>query len=190
MYLGFSFGEAAYASQRALSWQITVVGDPLYTPFIKNQKERYEDLSSRKDKDLAWSMMMWVQFRLAHGADLSEIETFYEHSPETKTSAILQEKLGDVYKKNGKIFSAVDPYLTALKLPSSPLETLRMTLSAGSILANLGHEEEAYDLYKNVLKAFPNYPGKKEIFERLSQVADRLNKKDEAKEYQRLADQS
>ena len=190
MYLGFSFGEAAYASQRTLSWQITVVGDPLYTPFSKNQKERYEDLLARKDKNLPWSMLMWVQFRIAHDAPLSEIETFYAHAPGVKESAILMEKLGDVYKSNGKLFDAVDAYLQAVKLPSTPLEKLRMTLSAGTLLANLGHEQEAYDLYKNVLEAFPGYPGKKDLYERLAKVALELKKTDEAKEYSRLAKES
>jgi len=30
---GWTFGEAAYASQKWLSWMITIVGDPLYNPF-------------------------------------------------------------------------------------------------------------------------------------------------------------
>ena len=30
---GYTFGEAAWASQLALSWQTTVIGDPLYQPF-------------------------------------------------------------------------------------------------------------------------------------------------------------
>jgi uncharacterized protein (TIGR03790 family) len=29
---GYSFGEAAYASQTTLSWQTTILGDPLYRP--------------------------------------------------------------------------------------------------------------------------------------------------------------
>ena len=33
---GYTFGEAAYASQTVLSWQTTVVGDPLYQPFNRN----------------------------------------------------------------------------------------------------------------------------------------------------------
>ncbi|HVV73444.1 MAG TPA: TIGR03790 family protein, partial [Verrucomicrobiae bacterium] len=36
MFGGFSFGEAAYASQTVLSWQTTGVGDPLYRPFREN----------------------------------------------------------------------------------------------------------------------------------------------------------
>ena len=32
---GYTFGEAAWAAQPVLSWQTTVVGDPLYRPFGK-----------------------------------------------------------------------------------------------------------------------------------------------------------
>jgi hypothetical protein len=30
---GYTFGEAAWAAQPVLSWQTTVIGDPLYRPF-------------------------------------------------------------------------------------------------------------------------------------------------------------
>ena len=39
----FTFGEAAWAAQPALSWQTTVIGDPLYRPFGKEpQVLQYE----------------------------------------------------------------------------------------------------------------------------------------------------
>ncbi|MDK3160207.1 TIGR03790 family protein [Kamptonema cortianum] len=36
---GWNFADSAYASQRMLSWQITMVGDPLYRPFPKPPKK-------------------------------------------------------------------------------------------------------------------------------------------------------
>ena len=36
LLLGFTFGEAACAAQGAVSWQTTVVGDPLFRPFGGN----------------------------------------------------------------------------------------------------------------------------------------------------------
>lgn len=33
LFAGYNFAESAYAAQRMLSWQITMIGDPLYTPF-------------------------------------------------------------------------------------------------------------------------------------------------------------
>jgi tetratricopeptide (TPR) repeat protein len=188
--LGFSFGEAAYACQRTLSWQNTVIGDPLYRPFRKTQQERFAQLEASKSKDLEWSILMWIDFRLAQGAPLEEIERFYQHSPECKNSAVLQEKLGDLYQSRGKLFDASEPYANALKLPMNPLQKLRVTLSAASVFTAAGKDDQAYALLKEVLQQYPNYPDKKSIYERLERMARDLQKDGEAAEFGRLAKQS
>ena len=186
MHLGFTFGEAAYASIPSLSWQTTVVGDPLYRPFSKTQKERYEALEAAKGKNLEWSILMWVNFRLAQNAPLGEIEQYYKDTPASRQSAILQEKLGDIYKAKGKLLDAVDPYARALKLPMTPLQKLRINLKAASLFSNLGRAEEAFKIYQEVLREYP-HADKKDIYERLARVATRLKKTSEATEYERLA---
>ncbi len=45
----FTFGEAAWAAQAALSWQTTVVGDPLYRPFGKDPAELNAELTQHPD---------------------------------------------------------------------------------------------------------------------------------------------
>jgi tetratricopeptide (TPR) repeat protein len=190
LYAGFTFGEAAYASQASLSWQITVVGDPLYRPFGKTQQERFNQLEARKDPLMEWSLLMWIEFRLRQGAPLAEIETFYKQTPLTKTNALLQAKLAEIYQSQGKIFAAVAPYEAALKLPASALEKLRISLNAGALFSSLGRAEQAYQIYKDLIENYPNYPGKKDLYERLSGVAEKLNKKDEATEYLRLSRES
>ena len=61
--LGFNFGEAAYAAQPSISWQTTVVGDPLYRPFGrknpadhfgKRLQELHGELLARKSKLIEW----------------------------------------------------------------------------------------------------------------------------------------
>ena len=42
LFHGFTFGEAAYASQNVLSWMTTVVGDPLYCPFAKPAQQLHQ----------------------------------------------------------------------------------------------------------------------------------------------------
>lgn len=187
LFLGFSFGEAAYSCQPFLSWQNTIIGDPLYRPFAKNQQERYNDLEARKDKNIEWSMLMWINVRLNQKASLDEIEKFYHDNPLSKTSAVLQEKLGDIYKARGKIFEALEAYRTALKLPLTPIQRLRVSLSAGPLLSSLVSAEDAYALYKDLLKDYPNYTDKRDIYERLAQTAMRLHKDEDAREFQRLA---
>ena len=126
MFQGFSFGEAAYASQGALSWQITVIGDPLYRPFGRKPQELHEDLLARKSKLIEWSHLRVVDLNLMQGFPLAEVVQYLETQPITKTSAILTEKLGDLYFHQGKPASANQAYKDALKLEVTPLEKARL----------------------------------------------------------------
>jgi uncharacterized protein (TIGR03790 family) len=185
--LGFSFGEAAYASIPSLSWQTAVIGDPLYRPFEKSQKERHHELETSKSKDIEWSTLMWINFRLAQNAPLDEILQFYKTNPSTDESALLQEKLGDVYKSKGKVIDCLTPYSKALKLTIGPLQKLRVSLKIAPLLSAMGRAEQAYAIYQDLLRDYPDYPGKRDLYERLARVATTLKKKEEAAEFERLA---
>jgi uncharacterized protein (TIGR03790 family) len=185
--LGFTFGEAALASQPWLSWQIAAIGDPLYRPFAKNQKERFDELAARRDKNLDWSVLMWINFLQSKHAPLDELLKVYSENASIQESPLLQEKLGDIYKSKGKLTDALDPYAKALKGDVGRLQRLRLTMKAAPLFSSMGRAEEAYELYHAILRDFPDYPNKKDIFEKLAAVAARLKKTDEAAEYQRLA---
>lgn len=126
MFLKFSFGEAAYASQAALSWQITVVGDPLYRPFEKDPQELHDELLARKSKLIEWSHLRVVDLNIAKGFPLADTVKYLETQPMTTNSAILTEKLGDLYFAQGKPASANQCYKDALKLEVTPLERARL----------------------------------------------------------------
>ena len=51
----------------------------------------------------------------------------------------------------------------------------------------MGRAQQAYSIYQEVLKDYPTYPDKKDLYERLARVATTLKKKDEATEFERLA---
>jgi len=129
MFQGFSFGEAAYASQGTLSWQMTVIGDPLYRPFGKTAeewKQLHENLERQKSKLTEWSHLHIADVNIAQGVPLAEVVNYLETQPITKTSAILTEKLGDLYFAQGKPASANQSYKDALKLEVTPLEKARL----------------------------------------------------------------
>lgn len=126
MFFGFSFGEAAYASQAALSWQTTVVGDPLYRPFRRKHQELHEDLLARKSKLIEWSHLRIVDLNIAQGFKLTEVVAYLEAEPTTKKSAVLLEKLGDVYWAQGKPASSHQCYVDALKLEVTPQQKVRL----------------------------------------------------------------
>ncbi len=189
LFLGFSFGEAAYACQPYLSWQNTIVGDPLYRPFAKPQKDRFEEMSARNDTNLEWSVLMWANIRLSKGAPLEEIEELYRNTPVSKTSSVLQEKLADLYNSLGKVLQAAEHYRSALKLPMSALQRIRVSLNAAPLFASLGAPEEAYAIYQKLIREHPDYADRKQIYERMARVAQELNKPAEAEEYERLSKQ-
>jgi len=120
---GFSFGEAAYASQSALSWQTTVVGDPLYRPFGTwslgghfgaRLGELHAELVARKSKLIEWSHLQLANANLAAGFSTAEVVSYLEQQPVTKQSAVLQEKLAEIFDSQGKLSDEIEAYERAL----------------------------------------------------------------------------
>jgi uncharacterized protein (TIGR03790 family) len=188
---GFSFGEAAYASEPVLSWQITVVGDPLYRPFAKNPEQLHDALAARRSKLIEWSFLRLLDLNLANGKDVADGVLALEQLELTKQSAVLSEKLGDLYAAQGKPSTAVYAYAQALRLGPSPQQTIRLLLTLGEKLTALDRPVEAYDAYKQLLTEFPDYPDQLTLYRKLLPLAQKLNKKTDAEKFeaeiQRLA---
>jgi uncharacterized protein (TIGR03790 family) len=185
LFLGYSFGEAAYASMRYVSWQTTVIGDPLYRPFAMKQKDRHEQLEKSKSKLIEWSYLGVANINLATGKSLDELIPFLRGLPEIKTSSILNEKLGDLLKDKGKWIEAMEPYERALTLNPSPQQRLRLSLVVTPLQENFGHGKEAYAIYQSLLRDYPDYPDKLRIYQKILPLADQFGKPAEAAEYQK-----
>jgi uncharacterized protein (TIGR03790 family) len=188
IYLGFTFGEAAYAAATSLSWQTTVVGDPLYRPFGKPPQALHEDLARRQSKLLEWSYLRVVNISLAKGAPLKEASAYLEELALTKQSAVLMEKLGELYSAQGKPSSSVYALQQALKLDPSPQQRTRMTLTLADRLTALDRNAEAYELYQQFLRLFPDYPDQLAVYRQILALAQKLGKKDDAIKYQHEID--
>src|SRR5260370_29762422 len=89
VFSGYSFGEAAYACQQTLSWQTTVVGDPLYRPFGANPDELKDSLLKRNSKWIPWYFLRLLNVNLAAGKPLAEGVAVLEQFDGTKESAVL-----------------------------------------------------------------------------------------------------
>ena len=164
---GYTFGEAAWASQAALSWQTTVIGDPLYHPFAKSPAELHAQLAHTQNPLIEWSFERLVNLDLARGVREPQLEQFLENLPATAKSAVLTEKLANIYDGLGKPSSAVGAWQNALKLNPSPQQRIRIRRTLGDKLLELGRKAEAMDNYKQLLTEAPDYPGKPQIEEKL-----------------------
>ena len=200
---GFSFGEAAYAAQQSISWQTTVVGDPLYRPFGrknpgdhfgKRLEELHGTLLARNSRLLEWSHLQVANLSLANGAPPWQAIEYLEQSPMTRTSAVLEEKLGEIFYARGKLADAIDAYGKALKLEMTPLQRVRVMLAQAQLLALYTRRQQALDTYRQFLKEFPDYADLLGIYQKMLPLAQDLNQAAEVeaiqKEIDRLSPQS
>jgi uncharacterized protein (TIGR03790 family) len=190
IFLRFSFGEAAFAAQGTLSWQTIAVGDPLYRPFWLPPDKLHAQLEQRKSKWAEWSHLRVVNLNLAAGTDIDDMVQYLQALPQTATSAVLTEKLGDIYWSKKKLSDALDLYQKALKLDPSPQQKIRLLLNLANRRTYFGANQVAYDLYRQLLKEFPDYPDLLTVYQKMLALAQKLDKKDDAarwqKEIQRL----
>jgi tetratricopeptide (TPR) repeat protein len=164
----FTFGEAAWAAQPVLSWQTTIVGDPLYHPFSKSPQLLHAELARRHSPLIEWSHLRVVDLGLAHGIPVAQMVNYLENINITTNSALLTEKLADLYAMRGKPSSAIDTYEAALTRNPSPEQRIRIQLTLGEKLAAAGHDADAMENYKQLLKESPDYPGKSAVEEKLA----------------------
>jgi uncharacterized protein (TIGR03790 family) len=181
--LGFSFGEAACASQPVVSWQTTVVGDPLYRPFGGDPKKLHEELRQRHSAWIEWSHLRWVDLNLAQGAPVADYVRYLEEEPTTQHSAILTEKLAELYEEEGNAELARKSLRQALALDPTPQTAVRLTLALGEQLVAGGQEAEALKLYEEFLKSTPGWPGALSLWQKMEALAGKLGDKARAERY-------
>jgi uncharacterized protein (TIGR03790 family) len=178
-FKGFTFGEAAYAAQSSLSWQTTAIGDPLYRPFGRTPDELMADLEKRQPALLEWYYLTAVNQRLSGGAPSAEAIRVLESFPATRKSAVLTEKLADLYWSVGGLTDAVYTYEAALKRNPSPVQRLRLLLSSAEKRGVVGPDDTALEYYRTVLKENPDYPEALKIYQAMLPIAKRRNMTEE-----------
>ncbi len=176
--LGFSYGEAAYAAQNCLSWQTTVVGDPLYRPCARSPDRLHRELEQRHDPLVEWSYLRVVNQAVASGAPLDEAIGYLQQLPLTKKSAVLTEKMGDLYLAKKQISDAMDIYDQVLKLDPTPQQKVRVMLGLGQRRTYYGPDRAAFDIYDKFVKEFPDYPDLLAIYQKLLPLAKKFDQQE------------
>jgi uncharacterized protein (TIGR03790 family) len=184
VYSGFTFGEAAYAGQPWLSWQTTVVGDPLYRPFGRDLDRLYRELHERGSKLTEWYWLRLANLGMVNGKTLAEGVALLEQVNSEQPSAVISEKLADLYAALGKPSSAAHAYEQALGLDPTPQQRVRLRLALGERLLALDRQPEAYEDYQKLLNEFPDHPDKLTFCRKLLALAEKLGKQADAENYQ------
>ncbi len=169
-----TFGEAAWAAQPVLSWQTTVIGDPLYRPFGTLEQHLHEALAARHSPLIEWSYLRLLNADRARGVPTAQLASFLENLDVTTNSAVLTEKLADYYESQGKPSSAIETYQLALTRNPSPEQRIRLRLTLSDKLVAQGREAEAIKNYKLLLKEAPDYPGRPIVEDKLNALEQKF----------------
>ncbi len=172
----FSFGEAAYACTPVLSWQTTVIGDPLYSPMAKLPQNRHAELLVQNNPLIEWSHLKIINLNLIGGTDPTMMITYLAQTPNTPTSAVLQEKLGDLWAKVKKPEDALKAYTKALDLKPSKKQQLRLLFTSADLLAESGKAGEAVDTLLKVERLYPDYPDLPGLYQKMLPLAQKANR--------------
>lgn len=161
---GFSLGEAAYAAEKNVSWMTTVVGDPLYRPCGRHPRLLHEDLTVRGRKDdLEWSHLRVVNLNIAKGTAVTNMINYLAAVPGVRESAVLLEKIGDLYDGMKQGTNAARAWAMALQQKQSSQQHKRLLLKTGDRLVEIGRKDEAKKLYELFLQKFPTHPDAKSV---------------------------
>jgi uncharacterized protein (TIGR03790 family) len=171
---GWTFGEAAWASQLALSWQTTVIGDPLYQPFKKSPPELHAQLARNHNPLIEWSFNRLVNLDLARGLRATELAKFLEGVLATTQSAVLTEKLANLYESLGKPSSAIAAWQQALTLNPSPQQRIRLRRVLAEKLLAQNREADAAENWRQLIAEAPDYADIPNVRNRLKELKQKI----------------
>jgi uncharacterized protein (TIGR03790 family) len=139
---GETFGESAYLSQASVSWQITVVGDPLYDPFRYSLDQQIENLEKDGLPDVEWAYVRKVNLLVREGA-LSPALDYCRRKLEQRDSLVLRERLGDLYARNELLREAAEQYERVATQAVTAETAVRVGAHWLIVLKILGRTDEA-----------------------------------------------
>ncbi len=180
LLMGFSFGEAAYASQRVLSWQTTVVGDPLYHPLSKPVELLQMELTEKKSPDLAWIRVIAANQALQQGAEKTAVVEALEKDLLAQTHPVLCEKMGDLYFSLNRSEEAKTAYERTLKLKPTRNQRNRLLLALAALESQAGQADSALDRMEELLVKDPDYPEKTKLLQTMKALAEQAGLKERA----------
>lgn len=154
---GGRFGDAAAFSLRALSWQFTVAGDPLYAPCRYSLDEQIQHLQEDKRPEIEWAYLRKVNLMVRNGA-LNPALDFCRGKIAETGSLVLKEKLGDLYLKNAIYPEAIEQYRAVLDNTVSDGTAMRVGARLLMLLRLQGRTAAADELAAELKQKWKDSP--------------------------------
>jgi uncharacterized protein (TIGR03790 family) len=154
---GNSFGESVCISLPSLSWQIAIVGDPLYTPFRLRLEEQMANLDADGKPDAVWADIRRINRLLAEGR-FDRAVAYAQERIARKPHSALQEKLADMYERNGRAADAMFLLRSAAVGADNAPAAFRTGLRFMHAARAAGDEEQVSEMAAHLRKQWADSP--------------------------------
>lgn len=139
---GMTFAESVYLAMPVLSWQITVVGDPLYRPFAVPVAEQIRRLEERDDPDTDWAVHRHINQMVQAGRFLLAMDVARRRLAQ-RESVVLHEKVAELWAINDRLDDAAPHFERAIELADRPETALRIGARYLALLRAAGQDDHA-----------------------------------------------
>jgi len=152
---GHTFAEAAYMSLPALSWQTTVIGDPLYRPFARPLDLETARLDASGDVNAEWAWLMTVNRLVLQGRFHVAMNVIGSILTK-RESNVLRERRADLYLANDLFDDAARDYAAVIDAARTPETAYRVANKDLLMLHLLNRDREARIIAKKVREKWPD----------------------------------
>lgn len=139
---GATFAEATYLALPVFSWQITVVGDPLYRPFALNLEAQIKKLEAEHRPEVEWAWLRKINILVQEGR-FNIALAYARDRLRVRESAVLHEKIAELLATNNLLEDAIPHYEKAIELSKQPDQALRVGVRYLLLLRTRGEAERA-----------------------------------------------
>ena len=157
MLAGNYFAEAAYASQKGLSWMVTVVGDPLYRPFRKSVDSALAGMDGSASSDHYDWLLLQQTRKAVNAGEIPDTVESLQHYLDVP-GAVAQECLGDLLIKLNEPAAfdmAERAYHEAETLDVEPIDHIRVGLKLAQLDKNRGEDDEGREEFARLRELYP-----------------------------------
>lgn len=157
MVHGYAFGDAVYMSQSALSWQVTVIGDPLYRPFRHSLEEQMKHLREDQRPEIEWAHVRHANLLIQQGR-FNVALNYLRAQLREADSLVIREKLADMFALNELYGDAGRQYEQIINRAETAETATRVGARWMQFLRLLGHDDRADQLREQLQSKWAGHP--------------------------------
>jgi uncharacterized protein (TIGR03790 family) len=154
---GHTFGESAWEAISVVSWQISVVGDPLYRPFRHKLEDQTRHLEEDGRPEVDWAYLREVNRMVRSGRFNVALDRLRERLKK-RDSPVLREKLGDLLAKNELFSEAGEQYRQVVETAGTAETAVRVGARWTLMLRLLGRGGEAEKIEEGIRQRWKDHP--------------------------------